>query len=196
MHELLHNIHLPDAEVYYAPQLFTESESNCYFEKLQQEVSWKQEQIKLFGKEITIPRLTAWYGDKAYTYSGLKNAPQPLFPILSDIKDKVQQIAGANYNSVLLNLYRSGYDSMGWHSDDEPELDLTQGIASVSFGAERKFGFRYRHGKLHKNTYLTLQHGSLMLMHGNTQQNWQHALPKTAKPVGPRVNLTFRKIAG
>ncbi len=187
-------IPLPDADVRYAPQFFSPEQSDLYFNQLQQEITWKQEHISMFGKELLMPRLTAWYGDKAYTYSGLQNKPQPWLPVLSDIKAEVEQATGHTYNSVLLNLYQNGQHSMGWHSDDEPELGPEPAIASVSFGAERKFGFRHRYNKALKNVYLTIRHGSLLLMQGPTQHNWHHAVPKTTRVTGSRINLTFRNI--
>ena len=141
-----------------------------------------------------MPRLTAWYGDKSYTYSGLENKPQPWLPLLLQLKEQVQNATGHTYNSVLLNLYQTGQHSMGWHSDDEPALGPEPGIASVSFGAARRFGFRHRYNKTQKNFYLTMQHGSVLLMQGPTQHFWQHAIPKTTKPTGSRINLTFRRI--
>ncbi|WP_162427963.1 alpha-ketoglutarate-dependent dioxygenase AlkB family protein [Pontibacter pudoricolor] len=188
------NLTIPGAEVYFVPDFFTQQESERYFEQLLEQVNWKQEKIRMFGKELPMPRLTAWYGDKAYMYSGLENKPQPWLPVLLQIKDKVETATGHNYNSVLLNLYQNGQNSMGWHSDDEPELGPEPTIASVSFGAERRFGFRHRHNKAQKNIYLTITHGSLLLMQGPTQRNWQHAIPKTARPTGNRINLTFRNI--
>lgn len=190
--EILEKLAMPDAEVYYAPQFLTASESNLYLEKLKQEVNWQQEGIRLFGKQLPLPRLTAWYGDKGYTYSGLYNAPQPWLPVLLELKERVEQVSGHRYNSVLLNLYRSGQDSMGWHSDDEKEL--APGIASLSFGGERTFAFRHRYQKEQPPVRLTLQHGSLLLMQGTTQQYWQHQVPKTARAVEPRINLTFRQV--
>ena len=188
----LEKLAMPDAEVYYAPQFFSATESDLYLEKLKQEVNWQQEGIRLFGKQLPLPRLTAWYGDKGYTYSGLYNAPQPWLPVLLELKERVEQASGHEYNSVLLNLYRSGQDSMGWHSDDEKEL--ASGIASLSFGGERRFGFRHRYQKEQSPVRLTLQHGSLLLMQGTTQQYWQHQVPKIARAVEPRINLTFRQV--
>ncbi|MER2997305.1 alpha-ketoglutarate-dependent dioxygenase AlkB family protein [Pontibacter populi] len=187
-------LYIPDAEVYYVPGFFTERESERYYTQLLEQVSWKQEKIRMFGKEMPMPRLTAWYGHKAYTYSGLQNKPQPWLPLLLQIKEKVELATGHSYNSVLLNLYQSGQNSMGWHSDDEPELGPEPTIASVSLGAERRFGFRHRHNKAQKNIYLTITHGSLLLMQGPTQHNWQHAIPKTSRLIGNRINLTFRNI--
>jgi alkylated DNA repair dioxygenase AlkB len=185
---------LPDADVWYTPAFFTLDESARFLTELQKEITWKQEKIKLFGKEQLMPRLTAWYGDKAYTYSGLVNEPQPWIPVLSEIRQRVINTTGKNFNSVLLNLYRSGQDSMGWHADDEKELGSEPCIASVSFGADRRFGFKHKYNKAIKNIYITLQPGSLLIMQGATQHYWLHGLPKTAKPGGTRINLTFRNI--
>lgn len=185
---------LPDADVWYTPDFFTLEESDRFFSELQEKINWKQEKIKLFGKEQLMPRLTAWYGDKAYTYSGLVNEPQPWIPVLLEIRQRITNATGETFNSVLLNLYRSGQDSMGWHADDEKELGPEPCIASVSFGAERRFGFKHRYNKALKNKYLTLQNGSLLVMQGATQHYWYHGLPKTAKPGGIRINLTFRDI--
>ncbi|MFD2246565.1 alpha-ketoglutarate-dependent dioxygenase AlkB family protein [Pontibacter ruber] len=185
---------MPDAEVYYAPVFFTKQESDVYFEQLQQSINWQQEEIRMFGKQLPLPRLTAWYGDKGYTYSGLYNAPQPWLPVLLQLKERVEQASGHTYNSVLLNYYRSGQDSMGWHSDDEKELGRKPGIASLSFGGERTFAFRHRFRKEIKAVKITLQHGSLLLMQGPTQHFWQHQIPKTSRTTEPRINLTFRNV--
>jgi alkylated DNA repair dioxygenase AlkB len=193
MHQL-ERLNLPDAEVYFDPHFFSEEESDLYFKELMDKVNWKQESIKLFGKLMPMPRLTAWYGDKGYTYSGLLNEPQPWLPVLLDLKEKVDQASGHEYNSVLLNLYRTGQDSMGWHSDDEPALGKEPAIASLSFGAERKFSFKHKLLKDMKPQSINLAHGSLLLMQGPTQHHWLHHVPKTAKPVQPRINLTFRKV--
>lgn len=190
----LEKLPIPDADVWYSPAFFSVEESNRFLSELQKQIDWKQEKIKLFGKEQPMPRLTAWYGDKAYTYSGLVNEPQPWTPVLLQIREKIIEGTGKNFNSVLLNLYRSGQDSMGWHADDEKELGPEPCIASVSFGAERRFGFRHRYNKELKNKYITLQHGSLLLMQGITQHKWHHGLPKTAKTGDIRINLTFRNI--
>jgi alkylated DNA repair dioxygenase AlkB len=185
---------MPDAEVYYAPQFFTEDESNLYFAELQQTINWRQESIKMFGKELPMPRLTAWYGDKGYTYSGLINEPQPWLPILLELKSMVEEASGDKYNSVLLNYYRAGNDSMGWHQDNEPELGPEPSITSLSFGGERRFSFKHRARKDLEPVSINLAHGSMLLMKGATQHNWLHSLPKTTKPVVPRINLTFRNI--
>lgn len=185
---------LPDAEVWYDPAFFSLEESDRLYTALKDTIDWKQEKIKLFGKEHLMPRLTAWYGDKAYTYSGLQNKPQPWKPVLLEIREHLMGATGKHYNSVLLNFYRNGQDSMGWHADDERELGSEPSIASVSFGVARRFGFRHRYNKELKNKYITLQHGSLLLMQGPTQHYWHHGLPKTGNAGGERINLTFRYI--
>lgn len=192
----LHLLPLPDAEVYFAPDFVPAPQRDVYFERLMQEVNWQQDCIKMFGRELPMPRLTAWYGDKGYTYSGLQNKPQPWLPVLQELRELVQQASGNQYNSVLLNLYRSGQDSMGWHADDEPELGREPSIASLSFGGERRFSLKHRTRKDLKPTTLTLSHGSLLLMQGPTQHHWLHHIPKTARPVQPRINLTFRYVSG
>lgn len=150
----------------------------------------------MFGKQLLLPRLTAWYGDKGYTYSGLYNKPQPWLPVLLDLKERVEQASGHTYNSVLLNLYRGGNDSMGWHSDDEAELGKEPAIASLSFGGERRFSFKHRTRKDLKPVSVILANGSLLLMHGPTQHHWLHHIPRTKHPVQPRINLTFRHVKG
>jgi alkylated DNA repair dioxygenase AlkB len=185
---------LPDAQVYYAPHFFSAQESDSYFKKLQQSINWQQEEIRMFGKQLPLPRLTAWYGDKGYTYSGLYNAPQPWLPVLLELKERVEQVSKHTYNSVLLNYYRSGQDSMGWHSDDEKELGPEPCIASLSFGGERAFALRHRYRKELPAVKIALQHGSLLLMQGPTQHFWQHQVPKTARAIAPRINLTFRNV--
>jgi len=187
---------LPDAEVYYWPHFFTQKQSDIYLQELLSTITWRQDKIKMFGKEILLPRLTGWYGDsgKTYQYSGIQNEPQPWTPALLEIKQAVETTANAGFNSVLLNYYRHGQDSMGWHADDEPELGINPVIASVSFGQERRFDFRHRLDKALSKKSVYLKHGSLLLMQGATQHFWQHQVPKTTQAATPRLNLTFRSI--
>ncbi|MFM7363328.1 MAG: alpha-ketoglutarate-dependent dioxygenase AlkB family protein [Cuspidothrix sp.] len=187
---------LPDAELTFYPDYFSQQESDIILAKLLTEINWRQDKIKLYGKEMNIPRLTAWYGDKgkSYTYSHITMNPTPWTPVLLSIKHRVEEIADISFNSVLINLYRHGQDSMGWHSDDEPELGKNPIIASVSFGGTRKFQLRHRFNKTSKKVAISLTHGSLFMMQGTTQEFWQHQIPKTAKSVHPRINLTFRII--
>lgn len=182
-----------DAEVLFYPNLFSPTESNALLAELLRTVNWQQDFIRLYDKCIPLPRLTAWYGNTAYSYSGITMQPQAWTPALLKIKATVEPLAGIKFNSVLLNLYRHGQDSVAWHSDDEPELGKNPVIASVSFGAARRFQFRHRFQKGLKQEIL-LTHGSLLLMQGTTQHMWQHQIPKTAKVIAPRINLTFRVI--
>ncbi|MDT9183447.1 MULTISPECIES: alpha-ketoglutarate-dependent dioxygenase AlkB family protein [Limnospira] len=173
----------------------TLTESDRLFWELYKSLNWRQEQIKIFGKIRPIPRLTAWYADagKSYTYSGIKHHAQPWNPTLKSIKSQVEDIAEVTFNSVLINLYRDGKDSMSWHSDDEPELGKNPMIASVSLGGTRRFSGKH---KIHKNRKfnIDLTSGSLLLMKGETQHFWQHQIPKTSQVVEPRINLTFRMV--
>ncbi len=175
---------------------FSPEESLIYFDQLRRTINWKQKTIKIFGKDILEPRLTAWYGDAdaVYTYSGVKMAPQAWTPELIAIKIRLEKFSCISFNSVLLNLYRDQHDSMGLHSDDEKELGPEPVIASISLGAMRRLVFKPRKPALQKPQTYTLTSGSLMLMRGKTQKLWKHGIPKEAKPCGPRINLTFRKI--
>jgi alkylated DNA repair dioxygenase AlkB len=187
---------MPDAEVIYFPHAFTPAESDAVLQDLQHNIEWRQEKIKLYGREIPQPRLSAWYGDEGaiYIYSNITNHPLPWTDALRTIKQRCEELSNAQFNSVLLNYYRNGQDSMGWHQDNEPELGEQPIIASVSFGATRRFQFRHKKRKDLETINIELKHGSLLLMRGTTQQFWKHQLPKTAQPVGARINLTFRFI--
>ena len=160
-------------------------------------VPWRQEKIRMFGKEVDQPRLTAAFADPGvrYRYSGLTLEPHPWSPELLDIRRRAEQDAGRRFNYVLCNLYREGRDSMGFHADDEPELGKDPVIASVSLGATRRFVLRHRRRPL-PPVALELTDGSLLVMAGTTQHHWLHGVPRTRAPVGPRINLTFRWIAG
>lgn len=184
-----------DGEAFLYSHFFSKSESDEFFSKLYTEIQWKQETIKIFGEDKLLPRLTAWYGDegKSYTYSGIKQNPEPWTDTLKLIKSRVEEMAKVTFNSVLLNLYRDGKDSVSWHSDDEPELGKNPIIASVSLGETRKFSLKHKVLKGCK-VNLNLPHGSLLLMKGETQHHWQHQISKTTKEVGRRINLTFRLI--
>lgn len=187
---------MPDGEVIIYRHCFAQSESDRFFQDLFHNLNWRQERIKFFGKEVDVPRLTAWYGDegKSYKYSGIKMDPNPWTPSLIAIKKKVETVTRLKFNSVLVNLYRQGKDSMAWHSDDEPELGINPAIASVSFGATRRFLLRHKLNKSLDTLEVALTHGSLLLMQGQTQHFWQHQIPKTSKVSIPRINLTFRII--
>jgi alkylated DNA repair dioxygenase AlkB len=186
---------MPDADVIFCPEFFSAEEADALFEALKIGIEWRQKSIKLFGKEVAMPRLTAWYGNPGavYTYSGLTETPLMWTPELLQIRDRVNEAAGVGFNSVLLNYYRTGADSMSWHSDDEPELGRNPVIASVTFGAPRKFRFKHKSDPALR-AEVELTHGSLLLMRGPTQRHWKHQLPKTTRPLGARINLTFRVI--
>ncbi|MCW8886641.1 MAG: alpha-ketoglutarate-dependent dioxygenase AlkB, partial [Motiliproteus sp.] len=158
-------------------------------------LKWQQDNIRMFGRSVAIPRLQAWYGDKgcSYTYSGLQMKPHAWDPLLKDIKAQVEHHCHQQFNAVLANLYRHGQDSMGWHCDNEPELGTKPILASVTLGAERRFCLRHKGDKSH-NFELCLQHGSLLLMAGATQQHWLHSIPKKKGLQAPRINLTFRQV--
>ena len=166
------------------------------FHALTDAVTWRRDRIKLFGKSMEIPRLHQWFADDglSYTWSGLTMTPQPWLDELIDIREQIEAACDYPFNSVLANLYRDGSDSMGWHADDEPELGHQPVIASLSLGAERDFVMRCRDDETAKKQYMKLQHGSLLLMAGDTQRYWQHSLPKRRKISEPRINLTFRLI--
>jgi alkylated DNA repair dioxygenase AlkB len=177
----------------YVSEFFSPLKAEMLMARLKTEIEWQQGNIKIFGKIIKEPRLTAWYGEKAYTYSGKLNHPKPWNPLLMELKNEVEHYTKIEFNSVLLNYYRNGADSMGWHSDDENELGEMPFICSLSFGSERKFQIRT---KFDKKIYqsLLLGNGSLLMMQNDFQQNYQHQVPKTTKKIGERINLTFRKI--
>jgi alkylated DNA repair dioxygenase AlkB len=185
---------LPQADLRYDAAFLPAAEADALLAQLTAEVAWEQRAIRIFGQQIPQPRLTAWYGDPEarYAYSGLQWEPRPWLPALTALRQRVEAATGHRFNSVLLNLYRTGQDSMGWHADDEPELGSTPAIASLSLGDTRRFRLRPRTGLTHAPFSLDLPNGSLLLMRGAMQQHWQHALPKTARPVGTRLNLTFR----
>ena len=179
----------------YVKNFFNEEESIYFMNTLKDEIKWKQDYISFFGKSHPLPRLTAWYGDrnKTYTYSGIPMTPNPWNTELLEIKNKVDQYAKIHFNSVLLNCYRTGNDSVSWHSDDEDELGDKPIIGSVSFGGTRKFRLRNKNNKkLIQN--IELKNGSLLIMSELTQQYWEHEIPKTKKKVAERINLTFRSI--
>ena len=186
---------LPDADIEYYPNFFEIDRSDAFFEKLQCEIPWQQDNITVYGKTHPQPRLTALYGNegKPYSYSNIVMQPNAWNPLLMFIKNEIEDIVAENFTTVLLNFYRDGKDSNGWHADNERELGRNPVIASVSFGAERSFHLQHNTIKEQK-LKITLEHGSLLLMKGTTQHFWKHQIPKTAKPIGPRINLTFRII--
>lgn len=189
---------LPGAEVSYHPNVFTPEESERLLSALLATIPWRQNRIRFYGKESLVPRLESWHGDpgKSYAYSGIRLDPEPWTPELLAIKERAERLAGVAFNSVLLNHYRDGADRVAWHSDDEPELGPRPVIASVSFGAERRFRLRHKEYKSNGEPVreLPLASGSVLLMAGDTQANWKHEVPRASRPAGPRVNLTFRVI--
>lgn len=160
------------------------------------ETPWRSETIKMWGKFVLQPRLIAWYGEPGttYTYSGIELTPKAWTKTILDIKQRIEVLSQHPFNSVLLNYYRNHRDSMGFHSDDEPELGDRPTIASLSLGEERRFQLRHKYRRDLKPVTIPLPDGSLLIMRGNTQKNWKHGIPKERIPCGPRVNLTFRSI--
>lgn len=196
---------LPGADIAYYPDFIADHEQ--VFKALLDEVEWQQDEILMYGKPMLIPRLNAWYGDSDahYGYSGIALAPKPWSAALLQLKNQLQDQLSSTlfkhcrFNSVLANLYRDGSDSVSWHSDDEPELGKQPLIASLSLGAPRRFSLRARFPDRPlftetSTTHIDLLPGSLLVMAGDTQHNWQHQIAKTRKPVGARINLTFRSI--
>lgn len=184
-----------DGDVTYLPAAFEAPAADRLFAALRTEIAWQDEEIVLFGVRRRVPRQVAWYGDPgaSYSYSGVVHEPLPWTATLREIKARAEALAGRRFNSVLLNRYRDGADGMGWHADDEPELGPEPVIASVSFGATRHFRMRHRRRKAEVADF-DLAHGSLLLMRGPTQHHWLHAVPKTRRAVGERINLTFRQV--
>lgn len=190
-------IDMPGATLRFASHFLPPDVADHYFKVLLKETAWREEEVLVWGKRHKQPRLVAWYGDAGtqYTYSGSTLTPMPWTPALLELKEKVQAASGAHFNSVLLNQYRNNNDSMGWHSDNEPELGTTPTIASLSLGESRVFLFKHRFEKDLGIRRITLTHGSMLIMSGDTQTNWLHAIDKERQPSGIRINLTFRLIA-
>lgn len=189
---------VPDADLRLLASLPLGSPPEEILARLVEETPWRSEKIVMWGREYAQPRLLAWYGEEgaSYSYSGTRYEPLSWTPLLSDLRARVEQAAGARFNSVLLNYYRNERDSMGMHSDDEPELGPEPVIASLSLGATRTLVLRHRTDRSVRNVRIPLPSGSLLVMRGPTQQHWQHGIAKLARPCGPRVNLTFRDIVG
>ncbi len=181
-----------DGEAFLIPDALSAECADRALADLMNDVDWRQETTVLFGRRIPLPRLTAWYGDHAYAYSGIRHAPAALTPVLVELKAVVEMAAGQAFNSVLINLYRNGRDSMGWHSDDEKTLGANPVIASLSLGGTRRFQLKHRReGGLISTD---LSHGSCLIMRGRCQACWRHQVPKTKKKAAPRINLTFRSL--
>ena len=188
-------ISIPDADVVHFPSVFNTLEADYLLEQLLENVIWQQEKIKIYGQIHKLPRLTAWYGDesKRYTYSGITVYSLNWINPLSEIKSRIEEVSGDLFNSVLINRYRDGSDSISWHADDEHELGPCPLIGSLSFGEARSF--QMKHKFRDEKFKITLEHGSYLLMKGNTQQNWLHRIPKSKRPLGERISLTFRQIS-
>lgn len=212
-----HVISIPDGELYYAPAFFSKKISDRALARLLandrypalgtdwhqvdvsqvqwQTIPWRQDVVRMFGKQHPLPRLSSWHGDsdRPYTYSGLTLQPQPWNPVLDWLRDQLEGVSGIRFNSVLLNWYRSGQDHISWHTDAEPELGANPTIASVNFGATRRFLLRRNDDPQHK-IELLLPHGALLIMSGALQHHWQHSVPRQARVHDSRLNLTFRVI--
>ena len=186
---------LEDADIQYVERCFSRSQSDLYLNALMEQIPWRQEHVKVFGKTYLQPRLTALFGntDKTYSYSSLTLFPTPYPPLLNEIRSEIETYCNVSFNCCLANLYRNGNDSNGWHSDNEKELGDQPVIASVSFGAERFFHLKHRNKKELRHK-IKLAHGSLLIMKGRTQEHWLHQIPKTKQIIGNRINLTFRII--
>ena len=186
---------LPDADVRLA-QFCEAGEAERWYARLHAEIPWERHRLRLFGREVDSPRLSCWIGDAdaTYVYSRVRYVPRAWPDALLRIRERLRAQCGIEFNGVLANRYRDGSDGMGWHSDDEPEIDAGVPIASLSLGATRRFTLRHRADPALRSA-IELEHGSLLLMAGGMQRHWQHALPKTTRAIGPRINLTFRRIA-
>lgn len=187
---------LPDAELLFWERFYPEPEADALFGSILDQTEWKQDTLTIFGKSHQLPRLTAWYGDPgaSYIYSGITNTPLPWTPMLRAIRDRLREKTGDEFNSVLLNLYRDGDDTVGWHQDNEAQFGKEPVIASLSLGAERHFQMRNKLRKELDRVDIPLTHGSLLLMKGRMQTFWKHRVPRSRRVTGPRINLTFRNI--
>ncbi len=188
-------IDLPQADLTYWPQWVDAALADQWLVGLTGDTPWTQPRIRLYGREVAVPRQVAWYGDPGarYRYSGLLHEPLPWTPLLGTIRERVEAQVGASFNGVLLNRYRHGQDAMGWHSDDEPELGPEPLVVSLNLGATRRFDFR-RKGSSRIEHSLALEHGALLVMRGPTQHHWQHQIARTRRVTEPRLNLTFRQL--
>jgi alkylated DNA repair dioxygenase AlkB len=180
-------VEAPDCVDYYPGWV---DNADQLFELLRNDIAWEQHTITLYGRTVPIPRVTGWMADAAYRYSGIVNEPAPWPEALADLRERLRRELGVSFNSCLANLYRDGTDSMGYHSDNEPELGPRPTIASISLGDRRRFVLRHRVSG--ERWSWDLGHGDLLVMRGKSQSEFAHAVPKTSRPVGPRMNLTFR----
>lgn len=185
-------VSVPDGWYIYWPNFFDQETANSLYEVLHEQTAWEQRSMNMYGKQLPFPRLTAWYGDPkaTYAYSGNVFEPLPLTPVLQELFNQLHMEFPYRFNSVLLNLYRNGQDSMGWHADDEPELGRNPVIASLNLGQTRTFYLKHR--LLNHRIKLDLQPGSLLIMGGAMQHHWIHQVPKSQQALKARINLTFR----
>ncbi len=181
---------LPDAEITLWEHFFDRASADAYYKILLEQTPWEQKPITIFAKTLPTPRLTAWYGK----HRDATRADTPFTPELLAIKTKVEAASGYHFTSVLLNLYRNGQDSVAWHRDNERELGPRPVVGSVSFGETRPFDIRHKFRKDLQRTRILLHHGSFLMMAGTMQHFWEHQVPKTNKPISPRINLTFRVV--
>lgn len=191
---------LPDAELQLVRGFLSVADSDRIFAELREGTPWEQERATMYGREVAIPRRTAWYGDPhaSYVYSGVRHDPMPWTPTLRELRERIEEDTGRAFNSVLLNFYRDGEDSVSWHSDDERELGPRPVIASLSLGATRVFQLKHKRRADLERIDIELTHGSLLMMSGDCQRHWKHQIPKRRgrnRP-GPRINLTFRLVVG
>jgi len=182
-------------EVEYIDDFLTLSEADEFFKKINTETPWERPLMKYYGKTFPIPRDTAWFGEKSYVYSGIRNKPNPMTNALKELRKKAEDKCAYSFNSLLINRYQNGNDKVGWHADDEPELEGCEVIASISLGAAREFKLRKKNYDKQKDTVhkILLEHGSLLIMRAPLQKFWEHEVPKKAID-NPRLNLTFRKV--
>lgn len=185
---------LTDADLVFWPRIELDGNPDAIMQSLIDSCDWRQERIVVYGKPYLQPRLSAWHGDLPYRYSGIRLEPQPWTPLLERLRRRVEGVTACRFNSVLLNLYRDGNDSMGLHSDDERELGARPAIASLSLGGTRDFIMRHRHRRDLESLKIPLHCGSLLLMRGDTQRNWRHGINRTRRDCGARLNLTFRRV--
>ena len=192
--QIIQNILPYDGEAFYHGKILNAEKCGFYYQKLLEEIPWKNDKAIIFGKEYITKRKVAWFGDQEYqyTYSGITKKAHLWNSILMDLKQKIEEISETSYNSCLLNLYHSGEEGMGWHSDNEKTLLPNGAIASLTLGTARKFSFKHKKNK--QKVDIFLENGSLLVMKGTIQRNWLHKLPTTKKVFTPRINLTFRTI--
>ncbi len=189
-------LEIEDGDFEFWPGFLEDSEASSYFAELRNKIDWHLPSVFMFGRWIDSPRHSAWYGDSGavYCYSGTVNQPSPWLPELNNLRERLNQFCASEFNSVLVNHYRSGKDSMGWHSDDEKELGPDPVIASLSLGGPRRFLLQHRRRKDLPIHEISLENGSLLVMRAGSQQAWRHSVPKTRRAVAPRINLTYRHV--